>query len=53
MYSVGNLSGYGLAMVAMSWQGLVLAVVFQASIYGFNALVEKPFVKRVYLQTGA
>lgn len=51
MYSVGNFSGYGMAMMAMSWQGLVLAVVFQASIYGFNHLVEKPFVQRVYMRT--
>jgi len=50
MYGVGNLSAYGAAAMALSWQGLVLALVFQASIFGFHYLVERPFVQRVYVR---
>jgi protein-S-isoprenylcysteine O-methyltransferase Ste14 len=49
MYGVGNLSAYGGALLALSWQGLVLAAVFQASIFAFHWLVERPFVMRVYV----
>lgn len=50
MYGVGNLSAYGAALMALSWQGLVLAAVFQASIFAFHWLVERPFVMRVYIR---
>lgn len=49
MYGVGNLPAYGAAMVAFSWQVLVMAAAFQASIFGFHYLLERPFVARVYI----
>jgi hypothetical protein len=48
MYSVGNLQGYGSALMAFSWQGLVVSGIFHASLYGFYFLLERPFVKRAY-----
>lgn len=48
MYGVGNLQGYGSALIAASWQGLLITGIFHASIYGFYHLFERPFIKRVY-----
>lgn len=48
MYGVGNLQGYGSALIAASWQGLVITAVFHASIYTFYFLFERPFVARAY-----
>ncbi len=48
MYGVGNLQAYGSAMMALSWQGLFIAGLFHASLYGFYFLLERPFVKRTY-----
>jgi len=47
MYGIGNLQGYGTALWYGSWQGLILAAVFQASIYGFYFLFERPFVRQL------
>lgn len=48
MYGVGNLQGYGSALLVASWQGLVITAVFHISIYGFYFLFERPFVARTY-----
>jgi hypothetical protein len=44
MYGIGNLQGYGSALGCGSLHGLILAAFFQASIYGFYFLFERPFV---------
>jgi hypothetical protein len=31
-----------------SWQGLIIAGVFHASLYAFYFLLERPFVRRSY-----
>ena len=48
MYGVGNLHAYGSALVAMSWQGLLVAGIYHASLYTFYVLLERPFVARTY-----
>lgn len=48
MYSIGYFPVYAGALFAASFQGLVVAVIFHASIYAFSTLVERPFVDRVY-----
>jgi protein-S-isoprenylcysteine O-methyltransferase Ste14 len=48
MYSVGNLQAYGSALMDASWQGLIIAGVFHASLYAFYFLLERPFVRRSY-----
>ena len=48
MYGVGNLSVYGAAIEAGSLEGLLVAVLFQGSIYLFYGIVELPFIRRVY-----
>lgn len=48
MYGVGNLQGYGSALIAASWQGLVVTAAFHASIYAFYFLFERGFVRRAY-----
>lgn len=49
MYSVGNLQAYGWAVWSRSVEGLAIAALFQAGIYVFYHLYERPFVKRAYL----
>ncbi len=53
MYGVGNLQAYGSALVADSLEGLILCGIFQASIYIFNYLFEKPFVMETYFKRPA
>ena len=48
MYGVGNLSVYGAAIEAGSLEGLMVAIIFQGSIYLFYGMVELPFIRRVY-----
>ncbi len=48
MYSVGNLHTYALALFTGRWPGVIAAAVYQASIYGFDFLVEQPFIRRTY-----
>ncbi len=48
MYGVGNLSVYGAAIEAGSLEGLLVAIMFQGSIYLFYGIVELPFIRRVY-----
>ena len=48
MYGVGLLSMYGAAIDAGSQEGLVVALIFQLSIYLFYGMVERPFIRRVY-----
>lgn len=48
MYSVGYFPVYSGALYALSFEGLVVAVIFHMSILLFNAVVEKPFVVRMY-----
>jgi protein-S-isoprenylcysteine O-methyltransferase Ste14 len=48
MYGVGNLQGYGSALLVGSWPGLAVAALFQASVYVFYYLFERPFVIRAY-----
>ena len=51
MYGVGNFQAYGAAIWYQSWPGLVIAVVFQISIYIFCFLIERPFVHSTYLKS--
>ena len=51
MYGVGNLSVYGAAIEAGSLEGLLVAIIFQGSIYLFYGIVELPFIRRVYPQS--
>lgn len=48
MYGVGNLQGYGSALLVASWPGLVVAGVYHASVYGFYYMFERPFVEATY-----
>lgn len=48
MYSVGYFPVYAGALFALSSQGVAVALLFHASIYAFSALIERPFVERVY-----
>ena len=48
MYGIGNLQAYGGAIWFRSWEGLLAAAVFQASIYIFYFLFERPFIKKTY-----
>lgn len=48
MYGLGNLQAYGAAVWYGSMPGLAVAFLFQASIYGFYFLFERPFIRRVY-----
>jgi len=50
MYGVGNLQAYGGALWLGSWPGLLVAAVFQVSIYLFYFLFERPFIRRTYFQ---
>jgi protein-S-isoprenylcysteine O-methyltransferase Ste14 len=46
MYGVGNLQGYGSALLVASWPGLLVAAVFQASVYVFYFAIERPYLRR-------
>jgi protein-S-isoprenylcysteine O-methyltransferase Ste14 len=48
MYGVGQLQGYGYALMASSPLGLLAAAVGQALIYVFFFAVERPFVRASY-----
>jgi protein-S-isoprenylcysteine O-methyltransferase Ste14 len=50
MYGVGNLQAYGAAIWFLSWPGLVIAAVFQISIYVFYFFIERPFIHNTYLK---
>lgn len=48
MYGVGNLQGYGSALLVASWPGLAVAGIYHASLYAFYFAFERPFVARRY-----
>lgn len=48
MYSVGQLQGYGYALLYASLPGVLAAAAGQALIYVFFFAAERPFLKRVY-----
>lgn len=48
MYGVGYAHAYGAALGLLSWPGLVAALLDQAGILLFNALVERPHVRAMY-----
>ena len=48
MYSVGQMQGYGYALLYGSLPGLLAAAVGQLLIYAFYVVAERPFVKRAY-----
>lgn len=49
MYSVGQLQGYGYALLYISLPGLVAAGAGQLLIYAFYHWAERPFVQRAYI----
>lgn len=49
MYSVGQLQGYGYALVYGSLPGLVAAAAGHLLIYAFYVVAERPFVRSTYL----
>lgn len=48
MYGVGNLHGYGSALLMATWEGLLLCAFYNLSIYVFYWGFEKPFTIRTY-----
>jgi protein-S-isoprenylcysteine O-methyltransferase Ste14 len=49
MYGPGYIAGYGFALYVRSFEGLVCALIFHATIYSFYFLFERKFVARTYL----
>lgn len=49
MYGVGQLQVYGMALYYHSAYGLLFALLNQVLVFAYCYLLEKPFVKRVYL----
>jgi protein-S-isoprenylcysteine O-methyltransferase Ste14 len=49
MYSVGQLQGYGYALLFGSLPGVVAAAAGHLLIYAFYAVAERPFVRSMYL----
>jgi hypothetical protein len=49
LYGWGQLNGFGLALYAFSWYGVVAVFVNQVCFYSFYYILEKPFVHRFYL----
>lgn len=49
MYGIGQIHGYGYAIISRSLGGLIAIAICHAMIYAFYYSVERPFVKRVYL----
>jgi len=50
MYGIGYAQGYGCALLSRSLEGLLVALLFHASIYVFYNVAERPFMQRVYKQ---
>lgn len=48
MYSVGQLQGYGYALLFGSFPGIVAAGAGHLLIYAFYMFAERPFVRRIY-----
>jgi protein-S-isoprenylcysteine O-methyltransferase Ste14 len=51
MYSLGQLQGYGYALLWGSLPGLLAAAAGQLLIYGFYAAAERPFVRNRYMRS--
>lgn len=49
LYGWGQLNGYGSALYAFSWYGIVACFINQLCFYAFYYSLEKPFVERFYL----
>jgi hypothetical protein len=49
MYGIGQIHGYGAAIISRSLAGLIGIAICHALIYVFYYSVERPFVRRVYL----
>jgi protein-S-isoprenylcysteine O-methyltransferase Ste14 len=52
MYSLGQLQGYGYALLYGSLPGLVAAAAGHALIYAFYLVAERPFVRSTYIIPG-
>lgn len=48
LYGWGQLNGYGAALYAFSWYGVIALFVNQLCIYSFYYSLEEPFVRRFY-----
>ena len=48
MYSLGQLQGYGYALMYLSFPGVLAAAAGQILVYVFYYAAERPFVRRVY-----
>lgn len=48
LYGWGQLNGYGTAICALSWYGIIAVFVNQLCFYAFYYRLEKPFVSRFY-----
>ena len=48
MYGIGQLNGYGLALLSESIWGILASVLNQVTIYIFYFLFEKPHIKRLF-----
>ena len=49
LYCWGQLNGYGAALYAFSWYGILAVLINQVCFYLFYYTIEKPFVRRFYL----
>ncbi len=49
MYGIGHLHGYGVALISLSSVGLLVMIINQIMIFSFFYIVEKPFIKKIYL----
>jgi hypothetical protein len=49
LYGWGQLNGYGAALYAFSWYGIIAIFINQLFFYTFYYYLEKPFVQRFYL----
>lgn len=47
MYGIGQASSYGLALIALSWEGILVSLLNQCTMYLFYVIIEKPHIKRI------
>ncbi len=50
LYGWGQLNGYGAALYAFSWYGILAILVNQFCFYLFYYTIEKPFILRLYFE---
>lgn len=51
IYGVGHLTAYAVAIYNNSLYGIIFSAINQACVFAFYFIIEKPFIKRVYLKS--